>query len=640
MPKEHKTSPKHSIQVLPPEVQNRIAAGEVVERPASALKELMENAFDAGADHISVSVDGGGRGLLEVRDNGWGLSPEDMALALTRHATSKIRDAAELFEIGSYGFRGEALPSIASVSHFSITSKTAEMDAATHLELLYGETVKEGPAALSQGTRIQVRDLFANQPARLKFLKTPATETKRCSEAFLRLALIKLNARMDLRLGGTSQYAFTPGQSLIQRLAKIWPAAVAEELLPLEGDMDGEYAVGGAIGSPKTAQGRGDRLLFFVNDRPVMDRLFLSAVREAYSGRLLSKEYPQAAIFLSMPRSEVDVNVHPAKTEVRFRDERAVFSSVRRAIRQALDAASESAVFDMAPRTRNNEPLGPVYGELPLSAPKPSPALGGSRPSPALDSPRPSPPRGPKFSGYEDYTRETRSSYPVTAASNAVAMPRVDYGAPAEAFASAPPEMDFGQEAPKALARPDAPIYLGRVDETYIVLALPGGGLGLLDQHAAHERILYNARRNAGRQGRERPLATSLTCVLTPGEAEMYQELKAEFQKMGYRFGETQRTESGIVLRVTAVPELPAVGKAMEFLREALAQRRDDLHELWALLSCKAAIKAGDPLTDAEAGQLVEHWAAQEDRDYCPHGRPALVTIGTSELEKLFKRRG
>jgi DNA mismatch repair protein MutL len=632
-------APRRPIQVLPPELQNQIAAGEVVERPASVLKELVENSLDAGATQVDVSIDQGGQGAMTVADDGWGMAPEEMALALTRHATSKIMDVRELESISSFGFRGEALPSIASVSRLKLTSVPRGAAEGFFIEVDSGREAGRGPAALRAGTRIEVRDLFVSVPARLKFLKSPATEARRCQDALFRLALARLDVGLRFSSGGREIFAMRPGQTLAERLAVAWPPAVTGALLPFGFERDGCRAHGLA-GDPQAAQGRADRILLYVNGRAVQDRLMLRAVREAYTGRLLSREYPQAVVFLELPPGATDVNVHPAKTEVRFRDESLVFSVVRRAIASALERHMDGAPGSGAGvREALRGGAGPA--ETTPAAPG-DPATHDDLP-PRADT-------RPGFDTWREYTRtvarEERLGFGLPPRPGAAASrdftgpdrlaepgpgPRPDAPAPAPA-----PALDAPPPGPTLDDLGGGPAtYLGQLADTYLILRHHDGTLSLVDQHAAHERVLYHSFERAQTRGDAQPLAVPLDLPLHPAEAARLDELWEGLRGLG--FGLARPAPE--LLRVTAIPPLLTVARAKDYLRAAVSGQSRDVRDLWALMSCKAAIKAGQALARDEALALLEAWRAVPGRDYCPHGRPVRIAWTPADLERLFKRK-
>ena len=657
------------ICLLPPELCNQIAAGEVVERPASVVKELVENSLDAGADAVDVRLDNGGQSLIRVQDNGAGIAREEMPLALTRHATSKIASLEDLERISSYGFRGEALPSIASVSQFSLTSAVRRggdgAGEAWHMELEFGRTVNEGPAALHQGTLIEVRNLFANVPARLKFLKTPATEFKRAQEWLTRLALVRPQVGFRLSSGGASGEGreclrFLPGQDVRTRLASIWPELIMDALRPFDRERHGIRAHGFAA-LPEVAQLRGDRILFYVNGRIVSDKRLLAAVREAYKGRLTSRDYPQVILFVEMDAAEVDVNVHPAKAEVRFRDETAVFSAVLHAVRSALctpleAAASEADASGASVEDRQAflppQPQG-FWGRVdraPLMEERidrGNPPADGAWEVRQRDVPPLSQPLESDAAAASCLTRSSGLAEEPAAYDNALSHPMKGPVASLAAQPCLEPEPVL--QVPAVREKPCEPSagegaatplrvgdfsYLGQIADTYLVLRDREGALLLVDQHAAHERVLYARLRQGLFSGTGQCLVLPLELSLHPSELERAYVLRETLTGMGF---EVELAQGTLVVR--GIPPSLSRAEARDFFREALAGRKDDLTAMFISLACKGAVKAGQPLTPDEVAGLLRQWLNTPDRDYCPHGRPAVLRWDAGTLERFFKRK-
>jgi DNA mismatch repair protein MutL len=633
---------RKAITLLPEILRNQIAAGEVVERPASVLKELVENSLDAGATRIDVTLEGGGVARLVVQDDGAGIPPDELALAVTRHATSKLSSVAELFSVTSFGFRGEALPSIASVSQLTLTSRAREQACAARIDVDCGQVLSEGPAALAGGTRVEMRRLFAGTPARLKFLRTEATEAKRCQEALTRMALARPDVAFSLTLGGREVFRLPAGQTLSARLAQFWPPAVLEGLVEFRRE-HGELSAHGLAGRPSHAQNRAERMLFYVNGRPVQDRLLQRAARDAYKGRILSGEYPQVLLFLDLPPEEVDVNVHPAKLEVRFRDEGQIFALVRLALAPAAegDVLSEHAVayglFKDSPGDSPGDSSGSFSGGL-ASQGGGQPFGAAWTPGTAQTAPRPS-----SLGDKPGLLRAWRS-FENPESAREVPLPLAPPEGPSASWAgepSAPGAQSFPvAPAPGARALSQGGLeYLGQIADTYLLLR-QGSGHGesrlvLVDQHAAHERVILENMRRDRTSGNSQPLALPLELPLHQSEAARASELWAELKSCGFAL---EMSGAARLLVRGVPPSLPA-GKAAEFLRDALADRTGGLAELWTMLSCKSAIKAGQPLAQDEALSLLEVWLASPDRDFCPHGRPVAVAFGVADLERLFKRR-
>ncbi|BDQ37531.1 hypothetical protein SYK_18910 [Pseudodesulfovibrio nedwellii] len=604
------------IKILPPGLKNQIAAGEVVERPASVVKELVENSLDAGATRVDVTLENGGRALMVVQDNGSGINGDQLNLAVTRHATSKIREFGDLSAIGSFGFRGEALPSIASVSRFVMTSCAQGADEAASIEVRSGEVVGEGPAALASGTRVEVRDLFANTPARLKFLKTEATENRRCQDTLMRTSLAHLSTGFSLTMGGREAFRLPVDQDLTTRLSAFWPPNICEGLTPFYFERNG-YRAHGVAGAPATAQGRGNRILLYVNGRQVQDKLMLSAVRQAYKGMLLSREYPQIVLFLELPRDEVDVNVHPAKLEVRFVEESQVFSTIRGGIMQALTGPGMETMS--SPEQTFTRPM-PSSG---------IPAATGSMFSStsAKRNHQPAPMgNGPKFSTYRDFQSDTVHSK------------NLDLPMPPSASMVREPAAPQMSGRPNAVQ--EAPLagsgftYLGQIADTYLVLR-QGDSMVLVDQHAAHERVLLAAMRDQRTKGDSQPLALPLEIPLHSSQVEIFQDVRKELRSMGF----VLELDGPTKVLVRGIPPTLDTGKAKEYLTDALAEKARGLDDLWTMMACKTAIKANQPLAVDEALALLEVWLETPERDYCPHGRPTVLHWSAFDLEKLFKRK-
>lgn len=602
--------------MLPAALCNQIAAGEVVERPASVVKELVENSLDAAATQIDVCLENGGQSLIRVQDNGLGIARDQLELAVTRHATSKISCLEDLDRISSYGFRGEALPSIASVSRLKIISR--RKDAASPdgmaglLEIEHGVISRTGGASLPQGTLIEARDLFSNTPARLKFLKSPATELKKAQNWLVRLALASLAAGFSFSAGDREILRFLPDEDLRLRLSKIWPYELTEELLPVQAVAAG-IRLEGLAAPPQLRLAKPDRVLFYVNGRPVNDKRLMSAVREAYKGRLISREYPQLVLFVNINPLEIDVNAHPAKTEVRFRNEGALFSAVAAAMGQAFKNLS---VFSICSGFGGTEEKGDDAGAGFWNSLKDPPVIPraekgapagewlASFPGEALEEP-------------PCVMREAETSFHGEAC-----LPE-----PREPLIPAPPP---GEKSP----RQDQPLfYMGQAASTYLVLSDSSGALLLLDQHAAHERVLFH-RLASGNAESGINLIIPLELRVAADQKELVKKLAPVLSSLGFK----QRLDGGKLV-VKCIPPQLTRGEARDFLLEILEGRKENPQDLYTSMACRGAIKAGQKLTSDEAYELLRQWQKTPMAEFCPHGRPCVLRWDAAALEKMFKRR-
>lgn len=643
MSQSEKNLPDRSpVRLLDLTLRNQIAAGEVVERPASVVKELVENSLDAGAGQIEVCLENGGMTLIRVRDNGRGIPHDELELAVTRHATSKIAVMADLWRIHSFGFRGEALPSIASVSKFRMDSLCRELESeASFIRLDYGQKVGFGPSALPQGTLVEARDLFASLPARLKFLKSPSAELKRAQETLMRLALARCDVGFVFSAGTREVFRMSAGQSLISRLGELWPRTLTETMRPFALE-NGEFSAHGLAALPGQAQSRPDHILVYVNGRTVSDKVLSGAVREAYKGRLLSKEYPRVVLFVDVPSTELDVNVHPAKTEVRFRDEHAVFSLVLRALNTLLNEHQPlPETLDQKQERSHEEPVNPFgfWGEADTSRilpRKPDPEISQheqleippEHSAPSAKNPVPT-------SLAETQRHEANMSHTELVVREVAHLPESEPPCSKQQDNLVPQYLQGGR------VQIGPYIYLGQIATTYLILCdatAPADRLILLDQHAAHERVLFSRFESKGFSGSAMQMVLPLEIVLHRTELERLAEIREELQNLGFAF-----TVQKTVLRVNAIPPLLERSEAEEILREALDGRKDQhggIENLWASMSCKAAIKAGDPLAPDEAASLISQWLLTPKRDFCPHGRPCVLTWTNEDLATLFRRKG
>jgi DNA mismatch repair protein MutL len=573
-----------SIRRLPSELVDRIAAGEVVERPASALKELVENALDAGAQNVTVRLSGGGIGLIEVVDDGSGMAPEETRLALERHATSKL-PTDSIDWVTSFGFRGEALPSIASVSRLTLESRTRDGDG-WQLVIDHGRKVSEGPAALPPGTRVRVEELFEKVPARRKFLRTARAEYAAALDAVKRLAMARPDVAFTLEHDGRKVLSLQPSSAPV-RVAALLAAELEKHGVGIDVIRDG-LGLTGVVSLPTFNRGVADQQYLFVNSRPVKDRLLVGALRAAYRDLIARDRHPIAALFLQVPLDEVDVNVHPAKTEVRFRDAAAVRGLIVGGIRAALDQESHrSAAREQA--------AAPVVWTSSVTSPPARPA--GVREERAL------------FTGI-----------------------RVDPAARAD------PAVEPVQSYPLGVAR-------GQVANTYIV-AEAEDGLVIVDQHAAHERLVLErlrAARTGGAVPRQDLLIPEVVELDEP-DCDRLEAAAAELAELGLeleRFGPT----SILVRSVPAALRGPDVHKLLSDLAGEIAELgsalslKERLDHVEATIACHGSVRAGRVLSVAEMNALLREMEVTPRSGQCNHGRPTWVKLAHSDIEKLFGRK-
>ena len=588
------------IHPLDPQLVNRIAAGEVVERPASVVKELLENSLDAGARRIDIDIEAGGKRLIRIRDDGHGIHRDDLALALSRHATSKIASLEELERVASLGFRGEALPSIASVSRLVLRSRSADADSGWEVQGDGSERVGEPvPVAHPVGTTVEVRDLFFNVPARRKFLRTETTEYRHLEGVVQRIALSRPQVALELRRNGKAVYRLAATDDIAgreRRLQSLCGTGFVEQAVHIEHEAAG-LRLYGWIAQPTFSRSQPDLQHFFVNGRMVRDKLVAHAVRQAYQDVLYHGRHPAFVLYLELDPAAVDVNAHPAKHEVRFRDSRLVHDFLFRSLHQVLAGLRPAA-----------QPATPAA----------VPAAGAAAPQPAA------------------YAAQQPMPLPVREQVDAYARLH-----PASGEGGEPVEVDGDGEADGI---PPLGYALAQLKGVYI-LAENATGLVLVDMHAAHERITYEHLKASHAAGgiRSQPLLVPLTLHLSRREADRAEQFRARFGELGFevdRLGPEQ-------LVVRQVPALLADVDIEVLLRDVLSdleQQGDStrveaaVNELLSTMACHGSVRANRQLGLAEMNALLRDMERTERSGQCNHGRPTWVQMSLAELDRLFLR--
>ncbi|PHN50699.1 DNA mismatch repair endonuclease MutL [Pseudomonas amygdali] len=624
------------IELLSPRLANQIAAGEVVERPASVIKELLENSLDSGARRIDVDVEQAGIKLLKVRDDGGGISSDDLPLALARHATSKIRDLEDLERVMSLGFRGEALASISSVARLTLTSRTRDADQAWQVETEGRDMApRVQPAAHPVGTSVEVRDLFFNTPARRKFLKAEKTEFDHLQEVIKRMALARFDVAFHLRHNGKTVLSLHEAHddtSRARRVSAICGPGFLEQALPIQIERNGLHLLGW-VGLPTFSRSQADLQYFFVNGRAVRDKLVAHAVRQAYRDVLFNGRHPTFVLFFEVDPAAVDVNVHPTKHEVRFRDGRMVHDFLYGTLHRALgDVRPENQLGGSVPVAVEPRPTGPEAGEF---GPQGEMRLANN----LLEQPQGEPFARPAAgggagSGYQyQYTPRPTSGVPVAEAQSAYR----EFFAPLPSTAPSSLPESPGDIPPLGYA-------LAQLKGIYI-LAENAHGLVLVDMHAAHERIMYErlkiAMANEGLSGQ--PLLVPESLAVSQREADCAEEHIATFQRLGF---ELQRLGPE-TLAIRQIPALLKQAEANRLVSDVLADLMEygtsdrvqaHMNELLGTMACHGAIRANRRLAIPEMNGLLRDMENTERSGQCNHGRPTWTQMGLNDLDKLFLR--
>ncbi len=666
-----------TIRQLPIGLVNKIAAGEVIERPASVLKEMLENSIDAGATRVELAVEGGGVELIRISDNGCGISSEQLELAVAPHATSKLQSSDDLFDVRTLGFRGEALASIAEISHLTMRSRVAEIDSGFELLVKGGEKEPIRPCSGPVGTTIEVRHLFFNTPVRRKFMKTSQTEMGHVVEAFTRIALAFPQVHMTLLNNDRTLHDLLPTERWSERIRAFFGDEVADSLIAID-QKDERVSIRGYVSDPSVSRGNNRMQYLFLNGRYIRDRSLQHALGEAYRGLLMVGRMPVCFLHVDVDPKTVDVNVHPTKVEVRFEDSGAIYSRLLHSLRTKFlssdmvarvrtPSAPEPAFADtMVPTTtshsvsssaglldwaksNNMVSMAPVSlgGSLPDFRPYPSnglsgfanasPAGGTPRTSSRVDDPFYSPPDLHPVSGRIGSFHASSGNTLVESEQSSDAA--IEFNAPSD-LESSPTGIEGRSHEIDGAAK----LVGFQIHNRYLVTQ-DESGMVLIDQHALHERILFEQIKNKvlSKTMEKQPLLVPETVTLSPSEAAAAIESKEMLSEIGIDvepFG-------GDTVLVSSYPAMLGKMGCAEILREVLeplmsggkkVDARNLLDELMNMMACKAAVKAGDKLSPDEITSLLQQREHYQDTHHCPHGRPTALFFSREQLDKMFKR--
>ena len=633
------------IQQLSPHIANLIAAGEVVERPASVAKELLENAVDAGATQVTIEIRDGGMTFLRVTDNGCGMAAEDARTAFLRHATSKLRTAEDLAAIQTMGFRGEALAAIASVSRIDLMTKTAGSISGTSLHLEAGEITEDTEVGCPDGTTIIIRDLFYNTPARMKFMKSDTVEGSRVAAAVQLQALAHPEVAIRFLRDGKEVLSTTGTGGLESAVYCVYGKEFGR-MVNVDSHWE-SYKLTGFVSKPTDARPSRSMQTFFVNGRPVRSRLLMAALEEAYRNQIMVGKFPACVLHLELPANLVDVNVHPAKTEVKFLNEKAVFDCIHYGVLGALNKTPDR------PQVQFKTPDVPKY--TPPAQPAPAvPKLPQKQPffrtmtteeyknfsAAVKDAPKPSPLAAAATAAAVERTAPMPIKEQVVLPGGSIQIPPRQESVPVSM--SAPQTVEEEPEQ-QAIAMPEAPQWrlVGELYSSYIIVE-EGEEAYLIDKHAAHERILFEKLKANQEAISAQALLSPVPCRMNPESIAVLQDNKGVLEELGFEielFGENTVLLRQVPMDIAAEDAPDALEELVSALQNGRREAKDTVRdEILHTVACKAAIKAGWHTDPRELQVLVQQVMAREDLKYCPHGRPICITLSKKQLEKQFKR--